>query len=1007
MSSLETTSAGEHHESTHENPEGMIIFFTFMGLLLGGFLREVNKKTKLPYTPMLLAIGIYIGHHTASLGLIGDSIKMALNITPEGILMIFIPTLIFESGFNADWYVFKKVIINVFLLAGPGVLIGAVFLAFFLKVILGYGDDDLTWPGALVLGSIISTTDPVAVVALLKEMGASIKFNLLIEGESLFNDGTAMVFFQVFLKMCKGEASTVTQVVGNFLRLAGGGPLFGLTVGIVASTWLKRVTRDNILIIAITFISCYLLFFLSETQLHVSGILALVTLGLFMSATGKTKIDPESEHAVHAVWSWIQWGCETLIFLMTGLLIGYEILFNHDSSITTADWIKMLIFWVLMIIARAMMVFIFWPIIKKHGYGLSPKEFIVLVWGGLRGALGLALALMVGFDDLLPSRMRDLVVFYMAGMATLTLLVNGTTCSILVKKLEMVIEPEIRKRLQRNLVAELLMRSQAKQEELKDGRFLNVCDWESVKNIVGYDDLIRRLAKDNDAISEREMTDLSRLVDRRSAYNKFQDDDIFQETRFRFLRVMKGIVWEKYESSLISGEAANLLVESVNVNLDTTSSPINLWPFLYEYFTSFKSIKFLFKIKDFFLIGRFAKRFIAGHLAFIYEVTTAFIQVCEEIMEMEASIPLSKYHIKSVVEEFEKNKMDATTYIVSLEDTFADIIKAIQVYRASNTILEYQKHFLSEMLASGQIEEKEYNELRRDIDRKLRTLDSIKVEWSAPSFNSFMMEFPFFSMLKRDEIGQIMKHAQSKKFVKGESLYEKGQAIATIYIITKGIVRETFDGRRTLSKGIGSLMNTANVIMEGGIAVSSAVCFSDVEAYGIPHTVFQNIMNSNKAFEEKVYKHSLLSFLYAFNERYSSYVRLEETKVNEVIRKAKLVKRKEDERFRLPHGGFLFTGAISRVSGQDDHKDFSCENFSVIFPSNYELGTTKKTILLEFDEEIHDIFIVKDRKGSNLDERRKSDFRKISFREAYEVEQAFDRKVMEITDKKDGDDLLA
>ena len=108
-------------------------------------------------------------------------------------MYVFIPVLIFESAYNCNWYVFKKAFINIVLLAGPGVLIGAAMIAFTLKLILGY--DELTWPMVLMMGSILSATDPVAVVALLKELGASVSLNTLIEGESLLNDGVAMVFY--------------------------------------------------------------------------------------------------------------------------------------------------------------------------------------------------------------------------------------------------------------------------------------------------------------------------------------------------------------------------------------------------------------------------------------------------------------------------------------------------------------------------------------------------------------------------------------------------------------------------------------------------------------------------------------------------------------------------------------------------------------------------------------------------------------------------------------------
>mmetsp|Transcript_16124 Transcript_16124/g.13659 ORF Transcript_16124/g.13659 Transcript_16124/m.13659 type:complete len:291 (+) Transcript_16124:462-1334(+) len=290
---------------------------------------------------------------------------------------------------------------------------------------------------------------------------------------------------------------------------------------------------------------------------------------------------------------------------------------------------------------------------------------------------------------------------------------------------------------------------------------------------------------------------------------------------------MRGIFWEKYESSQVSGDAAKLLTEGVSVALDQTAEPINLWDFYYEYFVSFKSIRFLFKIKDFFLIGRLAKRYIKSHLAFIYEVATTFIQVCDEIIEDEPYIPLSKYHVRTIIEEFEKNKVDATTYIVSLEDTFHEIIKTIQVNRAAYAILENQKHFLNEMLGSGQIEDKEYMMLRHEIDRKITKISSNKTEWEAPSFDRFMIDFPFFSVLAPNEMQMIIAKAKPITFQKGNYLYEKDTKVNQLFIITKGVVREHFD-KKVQTKGIGSLMNVANIIYTDEKACTQALCHTDV-----------------------------------------------------------------------------------------------------------------------------------------------------------------------------------
>ncbi len=161
----------------------------------------------------------------------------------------------------------------------------------------------------MALGCVLSATDPVAVVALLKELGASVQFNVLVEGESLLNDGTAMVFFMLFMSLVKGESTTAFHVLTNFVRVSLGGPLLGIVIGFIVSFWMKKIIRDTVLSVNITFIGAFLCFYIAEfTWIKVSGILSIVALGLFFSAVGKRKIYPESEHALHTVWASIQHG---------------------------------------------------------------------------------------------------------------------------------------------------------------------------------------------------------------------------------------------------------------------------------------------------------------------------------------------------------------------------------------------------------------------------------------------------------------------------------------------------------------------------------------------------------------------------------------------------------------------------------------------------------------------------------------------------------------------------
>ena len=130
--------------------------------------------------------------------------------------MIFIPTIIFESAFNADPFILKNEIYQVLILAVIGVAMGAVMLAVSFNYILGYSTE-LPFSAAMTFGSIVCATDPVAVVALLKELGTPVKFNLLLEGESLLNDGTAMVFYIIFSAIYKAEGVTAIGAALQFV----------------------------------------------------------------------------------------------------------------------------------------------------------------------------------------------------------------------------------------------------------------------------------------------------------------------------------------------------------------------------------------------------------------------------------------------------------------------------------------------------------------------------------------------------------------------------------------------------------------------------------------------------------------------------------------------------------------------------------------------------------------------------------------------------------------------
>ena len=246
----------EEHSGGHHGPDTSLLFFVIIAVLIGALTRHFLKAIPVPFTALLLIIGIILGvitrmggfEHWGSIdvSIIAEAMHAAANIDPHMLLYVFLPILIFEAAFAMDLHTFKKSAANSVILAVPGIVIALVLTA-----IMVYGIDYLglglpgwaNWSLALMFGSVISATDPVAVVALLKDLGASKKLGTLIEGESLLNDGTAIVIFMVFLAAITGNVSDTNGFV-QFAIVSFGGIAVGVIIGWIMLKWIKKVFND-------------------------------------------------------------------------------------------------------------------------------------------------------------------------------------------------------------------------------------------------------------------------------------------------------------------------------------------------------------------------------------------------------------------------------------------------------------------------------------------------------------------------------------------------------------------------------------------------------------------------------------------------------------------------------------------------------------------------------------------------------------------------------------------
>eukprot|EP01035_Chromulina_nebulosa_P032502 gene32502-43423_t len=378
-----------------DNP-AEVLCFLFLSLFIGiatTFLISRFFPT-IPYTVVIFLIGtLFSLPSNGEDQTIYDSLTMWYAIDPELILFVFLPALLFGESMSLKIHDVRSTIGASCILAGPGALFGSLAMGVVAKFCFPF---DWSWSLSCILGVILCPTDPVAVVALVKKLGASAKLTYLITGESLLNDATALVLYNMFFS---GIASTksriefsVEGIVVYFLQVVIISPLIGLAFGL-GSVWCigllnRRMQKeDTTMHISVSLCCAYLSFFVAEFNLGVSGVLSCCTAGVVLSALAPPLIfEPES---MQSVWSTIEWVGNTLIFMLAGLIIG-----RH--CIAYFSWINLaylLLLYTLLFTVRAIVISLSNPFLRLIGNDLSANEVAFMTWGGLRGAVSMTLAL--------------------------------------------------------------------------------------------------------------------------------------------------------------------------------------------------------------------------------------------------------------------------------------------------------------------------------------------------------------------------------------------------------------------------------------------------------------------------------------------------------------------------------------------------------------------------------------------------------------------------------------
>lgn len=521
------------NEDDNLNEQFFVIEEIIIGLLfIATLVAILTQRLRAPYTVGLVIIGL-------ALTIFG---QVDITITPNLILAVLVPPLIFEAAFHINYNELRRNLAPILAFAVPGVLVTTILVGFIISRGVG-----LPISLALIFGTVISATDPISVIALFRRMGVPRRLQLLVEGESLFNDGTAIVIFNLVIAITLAgvETFSITDSIFDFLYISGVGLIIGILLGSLISQVITRVD-DHLIETTLTTILAYGAYLIAEV-IGVSGVLAVVAAGLVNGNVGPRGMSPTTRIVVHNFWEYAAFLANSFVFLLIGLQIDLNILFVNWRAIA----------WGVagVLISRAVVVYS----LSWIGRNITMKWRHVLFWGGLRGAISLALALSLPIELGAARTQIQSMVF---GVVLFSLIIQGFSMAPLARFLGLVHRDEMKNEYERRHARAVA--SQSAYEHLlrmnKKG-LISTHTWQK---------LSKPLNEHNQAMVET-------VYDALSSYPELEAEEL-ETAQHEYLRAQRSTLSSLLTSGIITDETYSQLINEIDAGL--TESQLT-WPELF------------------------------------------------------------------------------------------------------------------------------------------------------------------------------------------------------------------------------------------------------------------------------------------------------------------------------------------------------------------------------------------------------------------------------------------
>ncbi len=785
------------------------------------------------------------------------------------ILYLFLPPLIYESAASSDVHVWSRATVQIITMAGPGVLVHTVMVALVAFYIFPY---NWTTDECLTFAAMLSATDPVAVVALLKELGAPVSLSTIIEGEALLNDGTAYVLFLLFLDRAIGNELSPGDITVGILYGCFVGALVGYGMGLLMMWMMGSIFNDHVAQALLTIVFCWLGFYIGDGVLQSSGVITVVAIGLCYADQAHSCVSEHAHHGIEAVWEAIGFAANTIVFSFSGLLVfnacfsklssrdiddgvipDGEIGDGHRLSESSdyeqfyplaSDWGWLWIFWVLLNIIRFLTHVFMQPVMYYTGYGFSLNDILVSTHGGLRGAVGLALGIAIVNNELFDKRAGEEMFFHISGIVILTLMINGTTADRMVLYLGLNRSSAAGKRFffdaQRNIDEHV----QKHIGELQHSENATLLDWEQVLRHVpimthNMEEYVKNTSeklgvKQSDKM-HKYLENEADVIDK--AYyvkDKQSPEEVTIETRIRFLLVVKAHYVHQYESQALAKKPLHsILLHSIDLAQDDAfKMKLSDW-FHVESSIESKLLRRAANWLKRLHLDNFVQQLLVENVTDGYILGTKLI---DAHLHAQAHFNDHFSHtdgmreiVREVVLESQNQVAMAQAFVKHIEEEFEEIIRHCETKYAIEHILQGNLHYAEHLQESGDINKKELGIIVSGIDntkrRFWRHLRSIPTQSNTTALGKSAL----FQNVPTSVVEALSKILDTKNCLFGHKIVVRGEYVTEIKFVVKGKVGIVVKSKVEDVVGDDEVTNVVDIV-SGGTVMGLIEALNDIAA---------------------------------------------------------------------------------------------------------------------------------------------------------------------------------